>query len=85
MPLRASQSFLANILDCACRDLCGEEIRYLFLDGTYEWMRPEAERKEAILVAYGIRKDGRKVFLHVSVGQKESLSATQSPVPFVAP
>jgi len=54
------------------RDLSKEEILYLFLDGAYWKLRDGAQSKEAILVAYGIRWDGKKVLLHVAVGNKES-------------
>lgn len=54
------------------RDLSKEEILYLFLDGAYWKLRQGASSKEAILVAYGIRWDGKKVLLHVAVGNKES-------------
>jgi len=54
------------------RDLSEEEILYLFLDGAYWKMRNGAQSKEAILVAYGIRWDGKKVLLHVALGNKES-------------
>lgn len=54
------------------RDLSKEEILYLFLDGAYWKMRNGTQGKEAILVAYGIRWDGKKVLLQVAVGNKES-------------
>jgi putative transposase len=54
------------------RDLSGENVLYLFLDGTYVKYRVEAERKEPVLTAYGIREDGSKVFLHVGPGHRES-------------
>lgn len=54
------------------RDLSGEEILYLFLDGAYWKVRNGVQSKEAILVAYGIRWDGKKVLLHLALGNKES-------------
>ena len=45
---------------------------YLFLDGTYLKLRPEAKRAIAVLCAYAMRWDGRKVLLHLAVGDKES-------------
>jgi putative transposase len=54
------------------RDLSGENVLYLFLDGTYLKYRVESQRKEPVLVAYGIREDGSKVFLHVGPGDRES-------------
>jgi len=54
------------------RDLSAENILYLFLDGTYLKYHLEAEGKEPVLTAYGIREDGSKVLLHVGPGHRES-------------
>ena len=53
------------------RDLSEHKILYLFCDGIYLRLRPEDERAAAVLCAYGIREDGRKVLLHLAVGDKE--------------
>ncbi len=54
------------------RDLSAENVLYLFLDGTYVKYRVQAEHKEPVLAAYGIREDGSKVLLHVGPGHRES-------------
>lgn len=54
------------------RDLSSFEVLYLFLDGIYLKMRPEDKRSIAVLCAYGMLWDGRKVLLHLAVGDKES-------------
>ena len=54
------------------RDLSGYDVVYLFIDGVYESLRREAGFKEAILVAWGILSNGRKVLLHLALGNKES-------------
>jgi len=54
------------------RDLSPFEVLYLFLDGIYLKMRPEDKRSIAVLCAYGMLWDGRKVLLHLAVGDKES-------------
>jgi len=54
------------------RDLSGQEVLYLFLDGVYLKLRPEDRRAVAVLCAYGILADGRKVLLHLETGDKES-------------
>ena len=54
------------------RDLSGERVLYLFLDGIYMRLRPEDKRAVAVLCAYGMLWDGRKVLLHMAVGDKES-------------
>lgn len=54
------------------RDLSGHEVEYLFLDAVYEGVRKLAGMKEAILAAWGIQRDGRKVLLSLGLGNKES-------------
>lgn len=53
------------------RDLSGIEVEYLFLDAVYESLRRYGA-KEGILCAWAITTEGRKVLLHLSVGNKES-------------
>lgn len=57
------------------RDLSAFPVEYLFIDGLYEGMRLHKSRKEAILVAWGVLRDGRKVLLHLALGNKESKAA----------
>jgi Transposase and inactivated derivatives len=54
------------------RDLSLEEIIYLFLDGIYLGVRGNSRDKEAVLVAHGINRDGKRVVLHLSLGGRES-------------
>lgn len=54
------------------RDLSGYDVVYLFVDGVYESLRLEAGLKEALLSAWGILSNGRKVLLHIALGNKES-------------
>lgn len=54
------------------RDLSGHDIEYMFLDAVYENIRKLTGIKEAILAAWGIRRDGRKVLLSLGLGNKES-------------
>lgn len=54
------------------RDLSIFELEYLFLDAVYESLREQAGLKEGILAAWGICSDGRKVLLHLTLGNKES-------------
>ena len=53
------------------RDLSGEELAYLFLDGHYEGVRLGSAEKEAILVAHGITKKGARQLLGVYLGCRE--------------
>jgi len=57
------------------RDLSAFEVEYLFLDGVYESLRRQSGLKEGILVAWAICHDGRKVLLHLALGNKESYAA----------
>ena len=54
------------------RDLSDVDLLYLFCDGIYLRLRPEDAKAVAVLCAYGIKTDGRKVLLHLAVGDKES-------------
>jgi putative transposase len=54
------------------RDLSDQDILYLFCDGIYLRLRPEDPKAVAVLCAYGIKSDGRKVLLHLAIGDKES-------------
>ena len=54
------------------RDLSRYDVVYLFIDGVYENMRLTLGVKEAILCAWGILSDGRKILLHLALGNKES-------------
>jgi transposase-like protein len=54
------------------RDLSDTDLLYLELDGSYLRYRVEAERKEPILAATGYRRDGTRVLLHISPGNRES-------------
>ncbi len=54
------------------RDLSGFEVEYLFLDAVFEALRRHTPVREGILCAWGILSDGRKVLLHMALGNKES-------------
>lgn len=60
------------------RSLSGFPVLYLFLDGIYLKLRPEDKRKVAVLCAYGMLWDGRKVLLHMAVGDKESTACWEA-------
>lgn len=53
------------------RDLSGIEVEYLFADAIYESLR-RFGAKEGVLAAWCITSDGRKMLLHLAVGNKES-------------
>lgn len=53
------------------RDLSGIEVEYLFLDAVYESLRRYGA-KEGVLACWCVTSEGRKVLLHLAVGNKES-------------
>jgi len=60
------------------RPLEAEAVMYLFLDGTYLKLRPEDKKAIAVLCAYGMTWEGRKVLLHLAVGDKESTACWEA-------
>lgn len=54
------------------RDLSDLPIVYLIVDGVYEAMRRLGQVRDGILVAWGILEDGRRVLIHLEVGNRES-------------
>jgi putative transposase len=57
------------------RDLSIFEVEYLFLDAVYESLRREASFKEGVFVAWAICRSGRKILLHMALGNRESYTA----------
>jgi putative transposase len=54
------------------RDLSDLPVVYLVVDGVYEAMRRFGQVKDGILVAWGILEDGRRMLIHLEVGNRES-------------
>ena len=54
------------------RDLSDFPLLCLFLDGLYEPLRTHGITREAVLCAWGITLDGRKVLISLGLGSKES-------------
>ena len=59
------------------RDLSEHAIVYLFIDGIAERLRP-GQRCEAVLAAWGIGEDGRKVLLALMAGSKEDVETVRA-------
>src|SRR6476469_7090441 len=59
------------------RDLSEHGIVYLFVDGIAERLRP-GQSREAVLAAWGIGADGRKVLLALMAGSKEDTETVRS-------
>ena len=54
------------------RDLSAFDVVYLFADAVHESLRQQANCSQAVLVTWGILRDGSKVLLHMSLGNRES-------------
>jgi putative transposase len=54
------------------RDLSEFDVVYLFADAVYESLKQQACCTQAVLVSWGILRDGSKVLLHMSLGNRES-------------
>lgn len=54
------------------RSLAEHEVVYLFLDAVFEPLRRTGTTREGILCAWGITLEGRRVLLHLALGNKES-------------
>lgn len=72
---RVSQQIYEDFDAWRSRDLSGLNALYLFVDGMYLKLDRERNEKQPVLLAYAILWDGRKVLLHVDVGDRESYEA----------
>ena len=54
------------------RDLSNFDVVYLFADAVHESLRQQAGCKQAVLVTWGVLRDGSKALLHMSLGNQES-------------
>ena len=54
------------------RDLAEFAVLYVFLDAVFEPLRRQGRTREGVLCAWGICEDGRKVLLHLALGNTES-------------
>jgi transposase-like protein len=57
------------------RSLADVPVLGLFLDGLYEPLRRHGVEREAVLVAWAVTLEGRKVLLSVALGNRESAEA----------
>lgn len=81
-----SESVIGNLCqelqgrqEAFCRqDLSSHEVLYVFLDGIYLRMGGGRQMKDAVLVAVGITRAGRKVLLGLSMGPRESHESWKS-------
>jgi putative transposase len=59
------------------RDLSEYRIIYLYVDGIAERLRA-GQPREAVMAAWGISEDGRKVLLHLMAGSKEDIETVRA-------
>ena len=67
---RVAQQIYEDFETWRKRSLAGVDLLYLFVDGMHLKLDPERDQKQPVLLAYGILWDGRKVLLHVDVGDR---------------
>jgi len=67
----------AEYEDFCKRDLAEHGVVYLFVDGIAERLRP-GQRREAVLAAWGVGEDGRKVLLGLMAGSKEDVETVRA-------
>lgn len=72
---RIGQSIQEDFSTWQQRSLAGYDVLYVFVDGMYVKLHPDREEKQPVLLAYAILWDGRKVLLHVGLGDRESFEA----------
>ena len=72
---RIGQTIQQDFETWQTRSLSVYDVLYFFVDGMYVKLHPDRSEKQPVLVAYGILWDGRKVLLHVGVGDRESYEA----------
>jgi len=73
--IRISSKIVEEFNSWKRRDLSGEEVIYLILDGVRLGIRRGTKEKEAVLVAWGFLKDGRRELIGVSLGNQESYNS----------
>jgi transposase-like protein len=69
---RANEQLKEGFQEWRRRDLTGEQVLFLFLDGYYAGVRQGTTEKEALLVAHGLNRSGKRVFLGIGLGVHES-------------
>jgi len=72
---RVSKQLVEAVEKWRLRDLSGERIQYLFIDGVNFKMRvTDSIENVPVLVVIGVREDGRRLVLGFQAGAKESAS-----------
>lgn len=72
---RVSQAIAQDFDAWRRRSLAGYDVLYLFVDGMHLKLHPDRSEKQPVLIAYAVLWDGKKVLLHIDVGDRESYEA----------
>lgn len=72
---RVAQTIREDFEAWRTRSLAGYDVLYLFVDGMYLKLHPDRDEKQPVLMAYAILWSGKKVLLHLDVGDRESYEA----------
>lgn len=67
-----TEALWADYQEFQQRSLAEFEVVCLMLDGIWHTLRARGKKREAVLCAWGILSDGRKVLLHMALGNRES-------------
>jgi len=72
---RVAQQIHEDFTAWRTRSLAGYDVLYLFVDGMHLKLAPERKETQPVLIAYAILWSGKKVLLHLDVGDRESYEA----------
>lgn len=72
---RVAQSIREDFEAWRSRSLSLYDVLYFFVDGMYLKLHADQPEKQPILIAYAVLWSGRKVLLHVGLGDRESYEA----------
>lgn len=72
---RVAQSIREDFEVWRTRSLTEHDVLYFFVDGMYLKLHADQPEKQPILIAYAVLWSGKKVLLHVGLGDRESYDA----------
>jgi len=72
---RVAQTIRQDFEAWRTRSLSAYDVLYLFVDGMHLKLAPDRKESQPVLVAYAILWSGKKVLLHLDVGDRESYEA----------
>lgn len=72
---RVAQTIREDFEAWRTRSLAAYDVLYLFVDGMHLKLHPDRQEKQPVLIAYAVLWSGKKVLLHLEVGDRESYEA----------